>query len=207
MRERETIFASQLILFAFQEDRDFVLVLGLSGSVVSLLSLAIWQTPCLLHTDRTRPSPASFQASPVQQGNSSEMCSWPVENKAEGFLFRASAPPSAPGLQHTWAAGASCCLKDEGTKTDPDQWLVQLVSLPDVLPAHPCPFCHFSSHPTPPPFVLLIPQVSRSLLLSFLHTFHHCLCRDARGMTAVEQFKILRSAVRNEIPVSAVGYQ
>lgn len=43
MRERETItgLASQLILFAFQADREFALVLGLSESVVSLFSLAI----------------------------------------------------------------------------------------------------------------------------------------------------------------------
>lgn len=43
MRERETIMclASQMILFAFQADRELAPVLGLSGSVVSLFSLAI----------------------------------------------------------------------------------------------------------------------------------------------------------------------
>lgn len=178
--------ASQITLFAFQADREFALVLGLSGSVVSLFSLAIWQTSCLLRTDRSYPSPASLQASPEQQGNSNEMCFWPAENKAQDFLFRASVPPSAPDLQSTWTEGVRCCLKDEGTKIDPDQWLVQLVFLPDVLSGHPCPFCYNSSHPTLLPFVILMPQVSRSLLLSFLHSFHHHLFRDARAMRAVE---------------------
>jgi len=43
MRKRETIMglASQLILFAFQADRAFALVLGLSGSTLSLFSLAL----------------------------------------------------------------------------------------------------------------------------------------------------------------------
>lgn len=43
MRERKIIMglASQLILFAFQANRKFALVLGLSGSVVSSFSLAI----------------------------------------------------------------------------------------------------------------------------------------------------------------------
>lgn len=69
-----------------------------------------------------------------------------------------------------WSKTRQRDLKDEGTKTDPDQELVQLVFLPDVPPGHPCPFCHFSSHPALQPFVILISQVCRSLLLSTLPT-------------------------------------
>lgn len=110
----QTVTVMQVLCHHHKSDfpADVVCLPGREGVCLGIgsvwVSSAAVFLPCYLakvlpagDISRSCPSPASLQTPPEQQRNSNKRCPWPVKNKAEGFLFRVSASPSAPDLQNT----------------------------------------------------------------------------------------------------------